>query len=321
MLGMVSNMALVKYKSQPLNPLMIASSIIRVMFGISATMAEDDNAAKWVFFILAVAAFLFEMTCTYAIFGLTIADFSSIGSPLGDAVVYRLGILRIIFFTSWATFPIIWFISSTNACILHENVSAVLYLLADAMCKNSYGIVLWSTTWGLLDGKWDRDYPKNRDINGVLMDVDPTLKEEKAEANENFDIKFMGQTLASIKRSKRRPRADLDSVDTVELRESKIRPKKGASRDVGRRSSHIDDYSSDDSYERRREQRRAERRAAKARRAGEDDEDDDDDLAKVVGSDPNIAAIMAAMKRNAEESLRLDALEKEQATRKNDSMC
>ena len=107
MLGMVSNMALVKYKSQPLNPLMVASSIIRVMFGISATMAEDDNPAKWVFFFLAVTAFLFEMTCTYAIFGLTIADFSSIGSPLGDAVVYRLGILRIIFFTSWMTFPII----------------------------------------------------------------------------------------------------------------------------------------------------------------------------------------------------------------------
>jgi len=33
MLGMISNMALVKYGSQPLNPLMIAASLIRIVFG------------------------------------------------------------------------------------------------------------------------------------------------------------------------------------------------------------------------------------------------------------------------------------------------
>ena len=320
MLGMVSNMALVKYKSQPLNPLMVASSIIRTMFGISATMSEHDNPAKWAFFFLAICFFLFEMTCTYAIFGMTIADFQSIGSPLANAVVHRLNILRVIFFSSWCTFPIIWFISSTNACILHENVSACLYLMADAMCKNSYGIVLWSTTWGLLNGKWDREYPQNRDINGVLMDVDPSLKPEQKETNENFEIKFMGQTLASIKRSKRRPRADMEASDTMVLRESKMRQRKGASRDEGRHAqSYKDDYSSDESYERRREERRAERRAARPRRVR--DEDDEDEDGKNAGSDLNIAQIMAAMKRNAEESLRLDALEKEQATTKNDSMC
>ena len=33
MLGMISNMALVKYKSQPLNPLMVAASLLRLVFG------------------------------------------------------------------------------------------------------------------------------------------------------------------------------------------------------------------------------------------------------------------------------------------------
>ena len=28
--------------------------------------------------------------------------------------------------------------------------SALLFLIADVVCKNSYGIVLWSTTWGVL---------------------------------------------------------------------------------------------------------------------------------------------------------------------------
>ena len=34
--------------------------------------------------------------------------------------------------------------------------SACLYLVADAFCKNGYGIVLWQTTWGLLVSVCDR---------------------------------------------------------------------------------------------------------------------------------------------------------------------
>jgi bacteriorhodopsin len=135
------------------------------------------------------------------------------------AQVYRLQILRVIFFVPWTTFPMLWLLSSTSACILDENVSACLYLLADAMCKNSYGIVLWSTTWGLLNGKWDREYPRNRDENGVLMEVDPDAKEVPEEAQpQNYDIKFLGQTIASVKRSQRRPREDMEAKDQIDSR-------------------------------------------------------------------------------------------------------
>ena len=123
--------------------------------------------------------------------------------------------------------------------------SSCLYLLADAVCKNSYGLILWSTTWGLLNGKWDRDYCHNRDINGVLMvrakthttrslarktpnvpstvcnlqaretrtwhqtdlyccfshTKDATEAKEVPEAPQNYDIKIMGQTIASVRRS------------------------------------------------------------------------------------------------------------------------
>lgn len=371
MLGMVSNMALVKYKSQPLNPLMVASSIIRVVFGISATMSDDTQPAKWAFFFIAVCFFLFELTCVYAIFGMTIADFVQVRSPLGDAVVYRLNILRGIFFASWLCFPILWIISSTSACILNENISACLYLMADAMCKNSYGIVLWSTTWGLLNGKWDREYPRNRDLSGLLMDIDPAKeKMDEEPATQNFDIKIMGQTIVSVKRSNRRPRADMEPEDAVhcrEVRESESAKRKGTSRNEGRRSGRRKAEYSDDSdasYETRRrkddssdsqsDDSRDNRRHGKKdkynTRRGDGDYDDrrkdrrsggnpggfqkredsmsleekllsSDDIAG-LGSDPNIAQIMAAMKRNAEESLRLEALEKEaDKTKKNDSMC
>ena len=121
MLGMVSNMALVKYKSQPLNPLMVAASLIRTVFGISATMSSGGSNV-WLFFFIALCCFLFEYTVVYAIFGLTIADFASIGSPLANAVVARLKLLRGIFFFSWTAFPIIWLMSSTSTCILNEDV-------------------------------------------------------------------------------------------------------------------------------------------------------------------------------------------------------
>lgn len=121
MLGMVSNMALVKYKSQPLNPLMVAASLIRTVFGISATMSSGGSNV-WLFFFIALCCFLFEYTVVYAIFGLTIADFASIGSPLANAVVARLKLLRGIFFFSWTAFPVIWLMSSTSTCILNEDV-------------------------------------------------------------------------------------------------------------------------------------------------------------------------------------------------------
>ena len=103
MLGMVSNMALVKYKSQPLNPLMVAASLIRTVFGISATMSSGGSNV-WLFFFIALCCFLFEYTVVYAIFGLTIADFASIGSPLANGMFLSPGFERDIYYCSTLTF-------------------------------------------------------------------------------------------------------------------------------------------------------------------------------------------------------------------------
>ena len=249
MLGMVSNMALIKYKSQPLNPIMVAASIIRTVFGISATMAETDSII-WVHVFFAMLCFGFEMICAYAIFALTIQDFTDVGSPLGMRVVGRLQMLRTVFFVTWCAFPILWFMSSTYKCVIDENVSAILYLMADMSCKNTYGLILWSTTWGVLNGKWDRDYARNRDANGMLMEVDE--KQVVEPPRENFDVKMLGTTIASVRRSTRRPRADSEFVDRRDDRRDDRR------RD--RRRDYDSDRSSDEHYERRRGATRDEKR-------------------------------------------------------------
>ena len=53
--------------------------------GISATMCDNTDPAKWVFFFIAASFFVFEFACVYSIFGMTIMDFSQANSPLGAA--------------------------------------------------------------------------------------------------------------------------------------------------------------------------------------------------------------------------------------------
>jgi bacteriorhodopsin len=120
MLGLVSNMALIKYKSQPLNPMMGAASIIRTVFGISATMAHEEHIIIWTHAFIAFLCFGFEMVCALIIFALIINDFQEVGSPLALRTVGRLQILRLVFFLTWCAFPILWLVSSTYACLIHE---------------------------------------------------------------------------------------------------------------------------------------------------------------------------------------------------------
>lgn len=221
MLGLVSNMALIKYKSQPLNPMMVAASIIRTVFGISATMAETESVI-WTHAFFSFVFFFFEMIGAYAIFALTIQDFKDIGSPLALRVVGRLHLLRGIFFVTWNMYWILWIVSSTYACIIDENVNSILHLMGDLSCKNTYGLLLWATTWGLLNGKWDREYARNRDADGLLMEVDEKEEQKPVEPpNENFDVKVFGTTIASVRRSVRRPRADSEFVDRQKIRENR----------------------------------------------------------------------------------------------------
>ena len=218
-------------------------------FSVCAQMAENESVI-WVHAFFSFLCFGFEMVCAYAIFSITIQDFKDIKSPLADRVVARLQILRAIFFITWNMYWILWIVSSTYKCWIDENANSILHLLGDLSCKNTYGIFLWATTWGLLNGKWDREFARNRDENGVLMDVDPAKAAPVEPPKENFDVKVFGTTIASVRRSQRRP----PETDLARRRTDRTVRDRDRDRNDGRRRFDSD-RSSDDYYEHRREPR------------------------------------------------------------------
>ncbi|KAJ1475635.1 hypothetical protein T484DRAFT_1827628 [Baffinella frigidus] len=60
MLGQISAITLIKYQSIPLNPMMVACSIIRTVMGVSAGVVQEEHL-KWVFFWLGCFFFSFEL--------------------------------------------------------------------------------------------------------------------------------------------------------------------------------------------------------------------------------------------------------------------
>jgi len=208
MLGQVSAMALIKYKSLPLNNMMVAASLIRVVMGISATITPNEQL-KWMFFFFGVSMLTFEYFCVFTIFSITIADFQEIDTPRSRLVVGRLKILRIVFHSAWTAFPILWVVSSTGLCVLSENISSVCYMLADAACKNGYGLILWNTTWGHLNGKWDREFAKNADKDGEMKAIEEGTAGPAADAKKDEDIKLFGKPVASLRRSSKKKRTDV----------------------------------------------------------------------------------------------------------------
>ena len=115
-------------------------------------------------------------------------------------------------------------------------------------------------------------------------------KRDTAPPPDDFGIKMFGTTIASVRRSARRPKMDLE---------------------LGRqRKNRRRHYSSEEESESESGDDHPQRRHRRGRKRGDDE--------PTGGSvDKNIEQIMAAMKRNAEESLRLEMQERELATKAN----
>eukprot|EP00960_Hanusia_phi_P035216 751546-Hanusia_phi.AAC.2 len=284
--------------------MMIAASNICTVFGITASVVLDPTHV-WLYCFISCIFFVFEMIVAFAIFAITIHDFETIASPMALKVVQRLKTMRVVFYVSWMAYPILWSFSSTGACIMSENTSSVLYLLGDALCKNTYGILLWATTWGLLNGKWDRDYVKGRNLDGTLMpeyekDLEKGNAEryEDARAGETFDVKMFGRTLTSVRRSRRRPRRDIVFSGGDRNRLSESDSERRRRRKKYQRKDSESEYSSDEShasdYE-KKNKRKAKKKNKENRKTAPPKEDSTSETLR----DAEIKRIMDLMKRNA----------------------
>ena len=43
-------------------------------------------------------------------------------------------------------------------CLLSESVLEPLYIVNDVFCKNIFGLLMWSTLWGLNQGNWNSTF-------------------------------------------------------------------------------------------------------------------------------------------------------------------
>jgi len=205
MLGQISAITLIKYQSIPLNPMMIACSIIRTVFGVSAGVVQEEPL-KWVFFWLGIFFFAFELLGCYLIFAIAIADFEACKTELANKVIGRIKTMRAIIFICWPAITVTWVLSSAGTCLVDDNYTTIGFVVLDAVCKNMYGVVIWSTTWGLLNGKWDRDYARTFGQEEEQQEEAPDFDAKGGAmpgANDNVEVKMFGKVLGSVRRANR----------------------------------------------------------------------------------------------------------------------
>lgn len=101
----------------------MAAALIRVVFGMSASVTTTEHL-KWIFFTLGFLCLCFEYFIISRIFQAGIAKFSAIETARNKIACQRIKILRVIFFSTWTAFPIIWVLAPTGLCLIGEDVTA-----------------------------------------------------------------------------------------------------------------------------------------------------------------------------------------------------
>mmetsp|Transcript_17904 Transcript_17904/g.27684 ORF Transcript_17904/g.27684 Transcript_17904/m.27684 type:complete len:432 (+) Transcript_17904:49-1344(+) len=211
MLIQIGGMAQIKYRTIPLNNVVLAASLNRIIFGMASAITASDPA-RWGFYFCAWICYLTEVGITLTIMAVAISDFSKIKTELGQWVVGRIQTMRIIFLVAWTSFPVVWVLGYTGFCVIHEDYIALLYLFADLLSKNTWGVMMWHTTWVKLNGKWDREFAAAGGHEALKKALEQDVEIGAGEKNQNqltarqqeeLDIKVMGVKIPSITRRRR----------------------------------------------------------------------------------------------------------------------
>ena len=149
----ISDIATVRFYGISLSTMQIPMSIITVVFAFSAEVSVDEGV-KWMFFVLALLTLFEVLFVAYHSLSRGIARFAEVETEEGNQVAKRLRALLVIFLSTWLLHPLFFVLSIEGACVMHESVTIVLYILLDLFCKNLFQIILWDSLWERLLGKW-----------------------------------------------------------------------------------------------------------------------------------------------------------------------
>eukprot|EP00961_Rhodomonas_salina_P152719 2055485-Rhodomonas_salina.1 len=84
------------------------------------------------------------MITAHRIFQEGLKKFGAVSTKINNIVFVRLSFLRVLFFVSWNSFPLIWVLSSTGLCAISED---------NTVCK--------FCCFHVFQSSWFNDYPAN----------------------------------------------------------------------------------------------------------------------------------------------------------------
>ncbi|KAJ1478679.1 hypothetical protein T484DRAFT_1960680 [Baffinella frigidus] len=149
----ISDVAHVRFHGVNLSSLQVPISVLMIVFGFCAEVA-DEEGVKWMFFVIGLVLMFQVLFVGYHSLSRGITRFSEAGTEEGAMVANRLRAMLVFFLLSWTLHPLFFVLSIEGACVMTEPVTVVLYIVLDLFAKNIFQIVLWDSLWVRLTGKW-----------------------------------------------------------------------------------------------------------------------------------------------------------------------
>ena len=122
--------------------ILVAYQILMVS-GATASMCDENNPIKWVFFLTAVACL-----CVVYLYALQIFRESIVVMP--DMAESTIKHIAAIFYASWSGFGMFWFIGPSGISLVSNEVSKAGFAFCDILSKNVYSMYGWYLRWHVL---------------------------------------------------------------------------------------------------------------------------------------------------------------------------
>ena len=196
LLAQIGGIGLVKWGNFNMNNIMIGADLLMILAGITSDISRSP-AVKWVLYIVGCFAMILIFVVAWQITDgaiqkhhknlkaskrpdeeATVRPDDAKNRQMEKFTVFNLRVIQILFYISWTSYAIYYLLDYQTTCALSENVLEVLYIISDALAKNTFGIIMWYTLWRLNDGDWNKSFntEDSREATEVHMSTRPQFQ-------------------------------------------------------------------------------------------------------------------------------------------------
>jgi bacteriorhodopsin len=196
LLAQIGGIGMVKWGNFNMNNIMIGADLLMILAGVTSDISRSP-AVKWALYIVGCFAMILIFVVAWQITdgaiqkhrknlkASTRPDEEATTSPedakerqIEKSTVFNLRVIQILFYISWTSYAIYYLLDYQTTCALSEDVLEVLYIISDALAKNTFGIIMWYTLWRLNDGDWNKSFntEDSRKTTEVHMSTRPQFQ-------------------------------------------------------------------------------------------------------------------------------------------------